>query len=437
MSAVVVALLTLTAAGVPIAKAIDRTSRSIRLLGEGFLCGSGVAAISLYFVALSGLKWSLLVALIPLLTVSGISVVVINRRAEAALPFVESSQAKEWQRLAAASVDIVTAVFVTGYVRFATAAQPWEWDYWAIWGLKARVFFLRRGIDWAFLQDRWNSFAHPDYPPLLPMLYDFVALFGGEWNDRWFGLINVAYAIAILLIVRQVVREETGSSLVAALTTLAASGAALTTWVGIAEGVLIAYGAAAVLLIRRGLKSEGGDSLRQGAILLGFAALTKNEGVSLLVAVTIAGAVVSWPRWRSVIALWPAWALAASWQVVKTLRHLQTDLFEGAAATRAIDQVRGAVKVWRALAENPPDQPLFWIALIVALFFAGKRIVRHERFLMMALSLQILFYVAAYLVSPHDVFWHVANSWVRILGQVTLIATLLAAFALFGDRETV
>ena len=40
------------------------------------------------------------------------------------------------------------------------ARALWEWDFWAIWGLKARTFLEIGGIDWRFLESRWNTFAH-------------------------------------------------------------------------------------------------------------------------------------------------------------------------------------------------------------------------------------------------------------------------------------
>ena len=77
----------------------------------------------------------------------------------------------------------------TGYALYATLAPLWEWDFWAIWGLKARVFLEAGGIDWHFLESRWNAFAHPDYPLLVPLNFDFVALINGGWSDRWLGLL--------------------------------------------------------------------------------------------------------------------------------------------------------------------------------------------------------------------------------------------------------
>src|SRR5205085_9160530 len=113
-------------------------------------------------------------------------------------------------------LDLATLISVASYSIYATLAPVWEWDFWAIWGLKARVFFDHGGIDWRFLESRWNAFVHPDYPLLVPLNFDFVALIGGAWSDRWLGVLFVAYAVALLLIARALASREV-APLVAAL----------------------------------------------------------------------------------------------------------------------------------------------------------------------------------------------------------------------------
>src|SRR5207253_7119 len=108
-------------------------------------------------------------------------------------------------------LDLATLISLAAYAVYATLAPLWEWDFWAIWGLKARVFLEHGGIDWRFLESRWNAFTHPDYPLLVPLNFDFVALIGGGWSDRWLGILFVAYAVALLLIARALAARETSA----------------------------------------------------------------------------------------------------------------------------------------------------------------------------------------------------------------------------------
>src|SRR5262249_51786595 len=99
-------------------------------------------------------------------------------------------------------LDLATLALIAGYARFATIAPPTEIDYICIWGLKAEKFFVAHGIDWNFLAQPFNAFAHPDYPLLVPLAYDFQALVAGAWVDRWAGALNIGCGIAALLIIR-------------------------------------------------------------------------------------------------------------------------------------------------------------------------------------------------------------------------------------------
>src|SRR4029077_4075993 len=109
---------------------------------------------------------------------------------------------------------LLAATLLLGYAMYATLAPPWEADFLADWGVKARTFWEARTIDWNYLQVERS--VHPDYPPLVPLLFDFMAVVRGEWNDATFGLINVAFALGLLLIIHGVAREESGSRVTAA-----------------------------------------------------------------------------------------------------------------------------------------------------------------------------------------------------------------------------
>ena len=58
--------------------------------------------------------------------------------------------------------DLVTIAFVVAYALFAIWAPPYEWDFYGIWGLKARWFFETRGMDWSAIPHLGKT----DYPVL-------------------------------------------------------------------------------------------------------------------------------------------------------------------------------------------------------------------------------------------------------------------------------
>ena len=229
MPAAIIAIVAITIIGLPLSLAIERRLS----LGTAFLYGSGWV----FFALLALPRWTIVTvaigALLPFLAL-----------------FLSRHSALGTRHFKPHWLDVITVLILIGYAFYATLAPPWEWDFWVIWGMKARVFLEHGGIDWRFLESPWNAYVHPDYPLLVPLNFDFVGLINRGWDDRWLGLLFVAWAMALLLIVRDLAaRESTPTG--AALVTLAAATIAVNRYVGMAEGPLIAFGGAGVLYIRR------------------------------------------------------------------------------------------------------------------------------------------------------------------------------------------
>jgi hypothetical protein len=438
MIAALIAILSMTVLGLPITLAVERRARGPLLVGASFLYGSGAIFLILLALSVVKLRWTLpgitLVALAVFCAVS-----ILARK----LP----ATGKPQPAVHAHVFDVVTLLALTSYALYATLASLWDWDFWAIWGLKARVFLEAAGIDWHFLGSRWNTFNHTDYPLLVPLNFDFVALLNGGWSDRWLGLLCVAWGVAAVLIVRGLAARET-SPFFASLLGLALASSAVSTYFGLAEGALIAFGGAGVLFVRVALRDDDDAfAWRHGALMLGFAANCKNEGLALLVAVTIAVAAVSWyrggetPRLRRLMTatkLWPAYALAAPWLLLRLTHVLPTDIAGGSAFSRLMARLPEVHQILGYLMANL-HEPWFWIAILAAILIAPAAVRGRERFVFLVTAIQLLFYVVAYLASPHDLHWHVQTSWARLTGQVatpiTFVVFLMLANSLRGSQD--
>jgi hypothetical protein len=315
-------------------------------------------------------------------------------------------------RTGVSPIDAAAGITLCGYAMAATAAAPAEHDFLAIWGLKARVFFEHGGVDWAFLRSAHHVWSHPDYPPLVPLTFDLVALASGGWSDRWLGVVYVLFAAAAVLVVRDVVREELGGTF-SSLVTLILTPLLATPWIGLGDGIFVAYATAGVLLARRG-------DLTIASLLLGFAAMTKNEGLTLFLAV----AIVLGTRARK---LWPGVLVAAPWLVARLVVQLPTDLAGGSVFDRVMQ--RDFVELARLLVVHA-GRPLLWIGIAAAIAFGRK-----ERFLTTVVALQLAAYVAAYVITPYDPAWHVRWSWERLLSHVLPLLVFSACVRVRGrDR---
>ena len=425
--AAVAASLLLVAAGWPLACWLDSESgQGGRRLGEAYLLGAAMTAVVLLLLSLLHVAWSRPVLLIALLLVT-IGAIAARGRVRAGI-------AKP--RISAHWIDLLTLLLVAGYAHFATWAPTVEYDFIGIWGLKAREFWFAQGIDWRFLENPLNEFAHVDYPLLLPLVFDHYAIVAGSWPDRWLGVVNVCYAISTLLILRSFIAEETGSWRIAALATLAMVSSALSPWIGLAEGPLVAYGAAGVLYVRRGVhrgRDGGAADVSRGAIFLAAAAMCKNEGLTLIVAVAAGLLIAGW--YRLVIRLWPAVLTAGGWLVLRSIHHLHGDLTSGSIGSRALAHLGNLQPMFEAMQRYPLGRPIFWGGVIAAILLSARRLVLRERFLASAILVQLFFFLAAYLITPHDVAWHVRWSWERILQQLTVLILFLAFTGLLPAME--
>ena len=407
MTAILIALSSLIILGIPVTLAVDRRARGPLLVGTSFLYGCGLIFFTLLALSIVHIRWTIVIVTIAVLLIWS------------ALWFVKSPATGD-RRPAAKThwLDLLTIWTLIGYALYATLAAVWEWDFWAICGLKARVFFEHGGIDWRFLESPWNVFAHPDYPLLLPFNYDFIALLNGAWSDRWLGVLMVAFAVAVLLIVRDLATQET-TTFYAALITVCASTLAISRYIGLAEGPLIAFGSAGVLFLRRGLLFDDVPAWRHGAILLGLAANVKNEGIALAVSVAIALAIV---RPKTIVRLWPTAAIAAPWLLLRAAHVLPTDIVGGSVIARAISRLPATPVIFKLLWDDLLA-PWLWLAVIVGLIVAPAARRRREAFVLLVTLVQLVFYVGTYYATPHDPRWHIVTSWPRLTVQIALPLT--------------
>lgn len=429
MTATLIAILSLAVLGIPIALSVNRRARGPMLIGTAFLYGSGTMFLILLALSIAHIRWTLISVTIASLIVFCAFALIARR------PGGDAARADP---IKPHLLDLVTLFTILCYARFATLAPLWEWDFWAIWGLKARTFLEAGGIDWHFLESPWNIFAHTDYPLLVPLNDDFVALLNGGWSDRWLGLMGVACAVALALVARALAAQET-TPFFASLLTLLVAALGFSRDVGLAEGALIAFGGAGVLFIRAALFDDDDGCWRHGALMLGFAANCKNEGLALLVAVTIGVVATSWSRASTTVRkLAPAYALAAPWLILRAAHRLPTDLAEGSAVSRLLARLPHAHQILAYLAEQL-SRPWFWVAVLVGVLIVPAVARRRERFLFLVTAIQLVFYIAVYFMTPNGVRWHVLTSWSRLPAQIAVpiafAVSLMLANSLRGSQD--
>ena len=83
-----------------------------------------------------------------------------------------------------------------------------------------------------------------------------------------------------------------------------------------------------------------------------------------------------------------------------------------------------------ALSSVSLGKPLYWIAMAIGIAIASRTLVTRERFVLIALLVQFLCYLSAYLATPFDVMWHVTWSWERLVAHLTPALTYVVLISL-------
>lgn len=275
------------------------------------------------------------------------------------------------------------------------------------WGPKAVRFAAAHGIDVEFLKTPDHFLMHPDYPPLVPLLYAWGAMIAGGFS-YWAPLLFTA----VLLALTALLVPGRGGVLMAALL---AFGYAQALVAGAADPILILFEVAALCAL------TFLDDPRLASIALAGAAMTKVEGAAFAAVVILAYALVSRRPVRALaIAIAPATVLGTWIAFART--HGLIDSY--ARGTTPLDWSSDML-VSLAKTASYHAYYLPWLAVLAPLAFA-KRWNRAALPLLVAagsIAYILFFYMHA---DAHRDFW-VAVSAERVL--LTPLAALAVAAA--------
>ncbi|HEV2721399.1 MAG TPA: hypothetical protein VG323_15360 [Thermoanaerobaculia bacterium] len=180
------------------------------------------------------------------------------------------------------------------------------------WGPKGQRFYFAETIDTAFLSFPHYNLMHPDYPPLLPLVYAFASSVTHGFS--WWGaiasmlLLLVATALAFRGLTRQAIGDDRAAMYATLLTALLAYGYARSMVAGAAEPMLLLFETIALVAL-----TFHDDAELLAAIALAGAAWTKIEGAAFVAIVVVAYALTRRRVVRAAAAAIPAAVLVLSW----------------------------------------------------------------------------------------------------------------------------
>lgn len=264
-----------------------------------FATGAFVAALVMYVYAVAGVHWTRVNIALPLVVLAVLGL----RRPATADPLPQTRN-----RRSATGDRILLAVILIILTYAILDARATCGDLVYIWGPKAQAFTVARTIDTKFLAFPHYYLMHPDYPPLVPMIYSWGSI--AAHHFAWWG--------ALLLSVGVV------ASLAGVLYGFGASSRSVVFVVAVLTyGFVFAYvagGADPFLLLFEGIAvialtfaPESRDAQWIAAASLAAAAFCKVEGLSFAIIVAFAFLLTQRRVGRAIALLAPTLILIGSW----------------------------------------------------------------------------------------------------------------------------
>jgi tetratricopeptide (TPR) repeat protein len=323
------------------------------------------------------------------------------------------------------AIALLAAILIpsgTRVVQMAWANPNGQWDAWAIWNKHAK--FLATSDNWRDAASPLLGKTHPEYPMLLPSIVARAWLIGGNTANvvpMVIGLLFFAALIGLfvgtLAILRGTLAAALGGAVLLSLLPLLYWAASQ-----YADVPLACLMTASLALIFIGSP----DALVWAGFCAGMAAWTKQEGGPFAGAVILAFLVWQPRRWWRLLAGAAPLLLLTAWF---SIRVAPPGIFAprpfAAELALLTDANRYAI-IGRALVDHLPGYPLILVALLAVML----RIERNRAVWTAATALLLMLasYLAAYLVTPLDLNWHIANSMERLIVQFwpPLLLTLCA-----------
>jgi len=387
---------------------------------------------------------------------------------------------------AAALALAAVAVAAWRVLDWALHARHGDYDAWYIYNLKAK-FFVRLPDAWAMPLTELPWWTHPEYPLLLPLNVARLWLVSASEAVGWPMLLSLAQALATLTLLAGAVMLRRGPVLAgaAAILLLGSPHFLSGAWGQVADlplgltllGVFVVLG---LILADPAppIESDRTDADRRRllglhlllGLLIGSAGWIKNEGLAAAVWLALLLGVAGWRMlarddrlWRAIALVIGAappllvnfamkFTLAGSSDLVTAPagdgafasdqpRHLLAMLFDPARHAMILDAGFHALGYGAPVhdvvtGQREPGSPFFPLllgALVAGVLLGGLHRSRPDRRLAGLATLFVLgqtaIYYLVYLVTPHDLRWHLTTSAHRLVAHL-LPTALLAAMVL-------
>jgi len=347
---------------------------------------------------------------------------------------------------------VVLLVSISAYFIWALMTPNGRFDAWMIYNRAAR-FIYRDPLNWRdTLSPQMYWLFHPDYPLLIPVNV------AGAWSTLGSEIMRAPQAqsayflfgIFCILMGAIAFLRTNGQALLAGITLLAMPVFLYTAGREEADIPVAFYMLATLSLLLLYHKERRTVLIALAGLTTGLAAWTKNEGVLFLITGSLAWVLLLY-RHRELRGLtWFALGLSFPLAIIvyfKLFLAPPNDLFASASSANLMERLVD-IERFSIISERFYNQILVFgggqVSVIILLIVYGLIVGRdksqnnHQPIYpaLMALFLQLAGYFLIYLLTPHDIHWHLRTSLYRLFIHI-FPSALFILFASISDPETI
>ncbi|HCE44751.1 MAG TPA: hypothetical protein DET40_14510 [Lentisphaeria bacterium] len=339
--------------------------------------------------------------------------------------------------------SIVTIIVMFMIVCAHSLLMPlYEWDAFAIWGLKAKVIF-HEGLGSGYFSNPNLAYSHLDYPLLVPFLMGlgtYSSLSHGDENAC--KLIFPFFYLAFVCLIYTAARWKLAQKHALLLTAIFASTPALVRWsgAGTADMVLSFFYAGSIFYLIKFFDDGKFYNLSISILFSSFCLFTKNEGLPL-VAINICALFIFLLASRKLLylVLYAAvpFILCAPWFIfsygIPRLHENYVASLTFAHFTGNIDRLRLVIPEMLGQFLSLKTWGLIWLLMLAAMIDGLKHFKEKAVLLLWFLFLgHLLLYAMIYMIYPNNLTELIPQTIDRLYLHVLPAGVLIIIMHLSG-----
>ncbi len=416
------------------------------MLALSYGMGFGVLSVAMFLLSLCRIKFSVTNITLSLAIIAVIFLPVYLRTSRGRKK--SDNPPKNIPLIHKILIAVILLAFLT--ILLQALLVPLEaWDSWAIYGFKAKAFYLERMVSANFLKDATKSYSHPDYPLLVPLIEAWFYACLGSWNDQLVKIIFPLFFISLTILLYYNLRYYISRKYALLFTALFVTiphciflGSS-----GYADLPLTFYYFTGFVFMLRACNDFDKRLLFISACFCAFAAWTKNEGIVIsifnffmLLFVMILQKKIGLRnillamQYLLIIVL-----INAPWFWFKSSLGLVNDVVNRTNLSESIiinnlSRVQ-AVIAWAVKQMFLVNSwNLLWVFSSVIMILNFRKLFKLPS---LPVFLSLLLYCGAwgfiFILSPYDINWHLATSFNRLMLQITPLVLFLDCLLIYQE----